>query len=193
VSPSPNQTLVVNVPPDVVDRLTPHASSGLSQPWATIIAAVIALAAATIAYMGVRAQVRATASQAAATREAEERQAVRLERVRLLSDALEASNEVQRTVTDARSAVMQRARENVSADVYKGPKDQFLYAIAKATLAKDLLKISGLRTAADAVDLFDGAAINYANNRTGTVEEVRSARENMLRVFADQRVAPPTT
>jgi hypothetical protein len=112
----------VNIPADVVDRLTPHTQSGLSQPWATIIAAAIALFAAFFAYMGIRTHVRAAASQAAATREAEERREARSERVQLLSDALDASNEVQRTVTDARSAAARQSRVNVSADVFKRPR-----------------------------------------------------------------------
>jgi hypothetical protein len=54
---------MVNLPVDVVNRLAPH-ESGLSQAWATIIAALIAVAAALIAVWGVTRQIRADARTA---------------------------------------------------------------------------------------------------------------------------------
>ena len=62
-APSPTQTVVVNLPPDVVNKLSPH-ESGLPQSWATIIAADIAVSAALIALAGVWWQIRSAAREA---------------------------------------------------------------------------------------------------------------------------------
>ena len=49
--------MLVNLPPDVVSKLSPH-ESGLPQAWATIIGACIVVVAALIALGGVRWQIR---------------------------------------------------------------------------------------------------------------------------------------
>jgi hypothetical protein len=60
--PSPTQTVVVNLPPDVVNKLSPH-ESGLPQSWATIVAASIAVAAALLAFWSVSRQINAAARE----------------------------------------------------------------------------------------------------------------------------------
>ncbi|MBJ7287996.1 hypothetical protein [Williamsia sp.] len=59
---SPPQTVEIHLPRDVVDKLAPKQSPdiwlGLTQPWATILAACIALIAALIAFGGVWWQIR---------------------------------------------------------------------------------------------------------------------------------------
>jgi hypothetical protein len=65
--PLPTQTVVVNLPTDVVNKLSPH-ESGLPQSWATIIAACIAIAAALLALWGVSRQIRADSRTARQSR-----------------------------------------------------------------------------------------------------------------------------
>jgi alkanesulfonate monooxygenase SsuD/methylene tetrahydromethanopterin reductase-like flavin-dependent oxidoreductase (luciferase family) len=73
VAPS-TQTVMVNLPPEVVDKLSPH-QSGLPQSWATIIAAFIAVVAALIALGGVWWQIRSAAREAANDRAAAAKEA----------------------------------------------------------------------------------------------------------------------
>ncbi|WP_441963516.1 hypothetical protein [Mycolicibacterium houstonense] len=61
-APPPTQTVIVNLPADIVDKLSPH-ESGLSTPWATIIAACITVLAAGVALFGIWWQIRAAAEQ----------------------------------------------------------------------------------------------------------------------------------
>jgi hypothetical protein len=63
---SPTQTVMINLPTDVVNKLSPH-EGGLPQSWATIIAAGIAVFAALIALGGVWWQIRSTAREARPT------------------------------------------------------------------------------------------------------------------------------
>jgi hypothetical protein len=57
-TPSPSSTVLVQLPADVLDRLSPH-ESWPSQSWATIIGACIAVLAALLAVWGVLRQIRA--------------------------------------------------------------------------------------------------------------------------------------
>ena len=57
------QTVVVNVPPDLVDKFAPH---GLTGPWATLIAAAVALIGAAIAFWAVNRQIKANGKAVAA-------------------------------------------------------------------------------------------------------------------------------
>lgn len=68
--PSPTQTVLVNLPPDVVKHLSPHVS-GPTAAWATIIAAGIAVCGAVIAFLGVAWQVRTAANNAREERKAD--------------------------------------------------------------------------------------------------------------------------
>jgi hypothetical protein len=85
--PSPTQTVVVNLPPDVVNKLSPH-ESGLPQSWATIIAATIAVLAALIALAGVSWQVRSAAAEARKDRESDARLARQQHVVERMAEAI---------------------------------------------------------------------------------------------------------
>jgi hypothetical protein len=60
--PSPNpptQTVVVNIPPELVDKFAPHGPSWLTGPSATLIAGLLALIGAGIAFCAVHRQINA--------------------------------------------------------------------------------------------------------------------------------------
>lgn len=63
---------MINLPPDVVNKLSPH-ESGLPQSWATIIAAGFVVLAALIAFVGVSRQIRSAATEARKNRESDAR------------------------------------------------------------------------------------------------------------------------
>ncbi|WP_058037055.1 hypothetical protein [Rhodococcus sp. KB6] len=56
--PEPSATIPISNVPQIVIENLPPTSSGLSQPWATVIAGLLAIAAATIAYFGIRHQAK---------------------------------------------------------------------------------------------------------------------------------------
>ncbi|WP_156767121.1 hypothetical protein [Mycobacterium sp. E796] len=61
-TPSPTQTVVVNVPPDVVGKFAPHDDlAWINGPTATLIAGLLALIGAGIAFWAVNRQIRSNA------------------------------------------------------------------------------------------------------------------------------------
>jgi hypothetical protein len=79
--------VVVNLPPDVVNKLPPH-ESGLPQSWATIIAASVAVLAALIAFAGVSWQIRSAAKEARSDRESDARLARQEHLVERMAEAI---------------------------------------------------------------------------------------------------------
>jgi hypothetical protein len=84
----------VNLPPDVVDKLSPH-ESGLPQSWAIIIAACIAVVAALIALGGVRWQIRSAATEARKNRIADNRLARQAQLVERMADGFALTRSLQ--------------------------------------------------------------------------------------------------
>ncbi|MCV7346078.1 hypothetical protein [Mycolicibacterium rhodesiae] len=69
-TPTPTQVVIVNLPSDVLDKLSPH-ETGLPISWATIIAACITVLAALVALAGIWWQIRAAARESRSNRVAD--------------------------------------------------------------------------------------------------------------------------
>ena len=155
VAPSSGGTFVVELPPEVIETFKPAAESGLTQPIATIVAAIIALTAAGIAYLGIRAQVKGSQRESEKTRSAETARARRSERVQLISDSLDAARQSLRAAQlffQNRKNMRTTPRANVSGDVIRRPREELDAAIAKSALARDMLEIHDFTKQAEAMD-----------------------------------------
>ena len=150
--------VVVTVDPEVLDRLIPDSSGfELTQPWATVLAAVFAVFAAFLAWKSVRRQVEAAATQGGAdrenaetiareNREAEKRRHEQAERVQVASTAITQSLTVYR---HASVANMRRVEKEPQANI-DVMDDLFFDAWSEATLTAELLELHGLPRSAKA-------------------------------------------
>jgi hypothetical protein len=86
--------VLINLPPDVVDKLSPH-QTGLSGAWATIIAASIAVVAALIALCGVWWQIRSAAKEARKNRLADAQLARQAQLVERMAEAITVTRSMQ--------------------------------------------------------------------------------------------------
>ena len=82
--PPPTQPVLVNFPPELVDKFAPH---GLTGPAATLIAALVAIGAAVIAFIAVNRQITANASAVSAQIAADRSERRRAERLDLAAAA----------------------------------------------------------------------------------------------------------
>lgn len=89
--------------PQVIIQNIPEASSGLSQPWATVIAGTLAILAACIAYVGIRHQVKNAKEQF------HEQVRVDDERVRKQRQADDQRAQAQRQADDQRAQAQRKA------------------------------------------------------------------------------------
>jgi hypothetical protein len=80
--PTPPQRIIVDFPTDVIDKLTAHDPMWWVSPTITLLAAVIALGAAVLAWRGLRGQIRA-----------ENRRARRSERLDIVSSVIRSVHE----------------------------------------------------------------------------------------------------
>lgn len=81
----------VTIPPDLLERLTPTVQSGifgLTQPTATICAALIAVVAAIIAYRGVLKQIRSARDNVAWQMDVDREMDLRERKYRVINDGL---------------------------------------------------------------------------------------------------------
>jgi hypothetical protein len=85
-APAPTQTVVVNIPPELVDRFAPHGP-WLTGPIATLIAAAVALLAAGIAFWAVNRQMSGNAASITKQIDAGRAQQRRAERLDLVAEA----------------------------------------------------------------------------------------------------------
>lgn len=162
----PTETVVVTIPPEVLDRLTPH-EGWFTQPVATVCAAAIALAAAAFAWNGVRRQIRGTALQAKRERQL---------------DAL----------TDAAKSSLGLLEAAGSANFIGGPSAEvsveitstYASALAEARLGHDKLVLGHLSKSAEAMDSFITFATEVANARA-PVANLGSIRRRLLETFAE--------
>ncbi|GAA3532456.1 hypothetical protein [Mycolicibacterium helvum] len=86
-TPTPTQVVIVNLPSDVVDKLSPH-ETGLPISWATIIAACITVLAAFIALGGIWWQIRAAAKDSRSNRVADAKLARQSQLAERMAEAL---------------------------------------------------------------------------------------------------------
>jgi hypothetical protein len=84
--PPPTQHVLVNFPPELVDKFTPHGPAWLTGPVATLLAAFVALVAAGIAFSAVSRQINANARVVAAQIAADRSERRRAERIDLATD-----------------------------------------------------------------------------------------------------------
>jgi hypothetical protein len=177
-TPSPNQTFVVTTPPDVleklsdvVEKLAPH-ESGLSQPWATVLAAFLAILAAGVAYLGVLNQVRGTARQAQEERSDKARKDLRAECFRLLHSVSD------QTLTVERDAFALSSVKLGNQDVTHQQND-LNQKYFEVMLLRDELTINNLTKSADELLRFIQQA-NAAEHGNATPEAVENRRSTML-------------
>jgi hypothetical protein len=199
----------VTIPHDLLEKLAPH-QSGLSQAWATIIAAVIALVAAGLAVFGVwlrmnadvkdaqrtrradaaraRHDRRAQADVARQNRFAEAEKARHADRIRLLAEAAELSQsmwDVAYELTGRRS----RCEDTGDRDL------QFHEQFMKATLTIAMLHIHGLPKSATSLTRFIQAAsvLAYSAEKdpADAADAATRARADMLREFIGEVALNP--
>jgi len=165
-------TVVVNIPPELVNRLNPPLSFP-SPGWATIIAALIALCAAGIAFCGVMMQVRATAREQQRNREADIRRAQRIERAELLVQAAREANEL----WDA--FVLRDIRPDEATKKLEKASDA-------ATLTTELLRLAGLPKSADALTELSGEVLEAWRDPTAGVTQMC----DVVEIFRDELANP---
>lgn len=185
--PSPTQTVVVNLPPEVIEKLAPHTGIDLTQPWATVIAAFIALGAAFLALRNIKIQVQADAAIARANREAEEDRAHLEERVRLLAEALNhGSNIFQIAVGWAEEW---DERNEISFETNRRYQEN----LARAQFAYDMLLVRGLTDSAEALSAYLQECEKVRMNEIkADSEEMQVTREHMLSTFRRSAERPHT-
>lgn len=160
--PAPaTQTVVVQLPPEVVKHFAPP-SDGLSQATATIIAALIAVVAAGIAFGGVIYQVRATARGQQKDRDDENRRQRWTERSQLLADAAAAATAIQDSFYRAIASPEDADNCNTFAGKYRD-----------AELLGNRLKVVDLRNSAKALDVFLNTALDkFGSDRFSELSEM---------------------
>ncbi len=94
----------VTIPPDLLDRLTPADPGWFTQPVATLIAALLALLAARIAWRGVQNQIHATADNVERQISAEHARHRRTERVAALVVTVELGERSHQALREATKA-----------------------------------------------------------------------------------------
>ncbi|GAA4297599.1 hypothetical protein [Mycobacterium paraffinicum] len=132
---SPTQTVIVNLPPDVIDKLSPH-ETGLPQSWATIIAACIAVAAAAIALLGVWWQIRSAAREARNDRAAD----VRLTRQTQLAEHMAEAIQLGRSLQDLISSNRGNLR-----DWAEAPRNAFNEQTQRARALSSIIFLLGAK------------------------------------------------
>ena len=170
----PTQTVVVTVPPD---------GGWLTQPWATVVAASIALAAAYFAWKGVQRRVNAAAEEGIKNRKAEDKRSRLAEQIRVLGEA----------VRDTEIACDAAAQINAHGGS-KSPEelaDRFTEHFTKSSLARDMLLVMGLQKSAHALDDVLAVSIDCAELKA-TPQNVRARRFDMLKVFSEESHAQTT-
>ncbi|WP_131726924.1 MULTISPECIES: hypothetical protein [Mycobacteroides] len=190
-SPSPTQAIVVNIPPEVLDRMAPHETL-LSQPVATVIAATIALAAAAIALIGVRIQIssaaresqrdrraafararsdrRAEAELARQSRQSELELARNIERQKIVDRAVELTHSVNAMSFFGRGGSNRRP-EFVS---------EYQQKCMEALLLRDQMLVADMHRGATAMREFLIAADGQYNNGDPDAETVGNLRIKVL-------------
>ncbi|MEN4396758.1 hypothetical protein ACNQR7_03510 [Mycolicibacterium senegalense] len=156
----------MNIPPNLLDKLSPSPTGGLPQSWATVIAACIAVIAAGIAFYGVWYQVRANTRQQNANREVDvrlareqmksqadlareerlaEAEGVRqAERISLVRDVAELSNQA---ITDITFAVHERINDKLT----DATQQQLLNTVRRMQLDAEMMRVLGLSKARSAL------------------------------------------
>jgi hypothetical protein len=193
---SPTQTIVVTVPTDTLDKLAPH-QSGLPQSWATIIAALIAVAAACIAFSGVLLQIRATAAQAEANRHAdaelarEERHAQaaaarRGERIKLVREATDLT---QTAFNHAIGLAVEPESKTSGQDV-----SNLMEAVYRGFLTRDMMLLVGLRKSAAGLNMYmEGLRDTVEAPNIEDVMKVAETRSDLLQLFVEELEADGLT
>ena len=178
----------------MLENLTPHPT-GLTQPWATVIAACIALAAALVAWKSVKSTIKAAADEgklarqsdkdiARENREAEDRRLLEAERARLLADAL---HHGQRMFVRAAGVRGQKQTGHSDTDTTL----QYNESSTQALVARDMMVVRGLNESADAYLDFVKAVQRYAgNNPQWDVGEVQALRDKVLAAFRRAAASP---
>lgn len=180
-SPTHDPTQVVlNLPPEVIDRLTNTDHSWFTQPIATVCAAVIALGAAIVAWLGIRHQANAEDTR--------DRKTARLD---LLSDALTAATEYL-TATVLRKAAKEKAQSLPKMGVESSAALSARYEAAgtAALLARHKLEvIGGVKSSADAMGAFLGKVADYHRDSTDMESVTRVQKEMHVAFEKDSKNA----
>jgi len=100
--PSPTQTVVVNLPPELVHKLSEPSSFFWLTPLATVLAGLLALAGAAVAYRAVKRQINANAQNVQDQIDASTRD---------VRDQIEANTRTVQDQIDAAAAEQQKNRE----------------------------------------------------------------------------------
>lgn len=156
--------MIVNLPPEIVERLNP-VESFPSPAWATIIAAGIAVTAALIAFIGVMMQIRATEREHERQRSADLARQRRAERGVILTRAASEANEMWDAYT--------------LRDLEPGRADKKLEkAFNAATLTVELLRLADLPGSAAALSKLIDAILAAWKDPTKTVPRMETLIES---------------
>lgn len=183
---SPTQTIVVNLPPEVIDKLGPHQSPWLTQPIATVVAATIALLAAAIAYHGLRSQLGATAAEARKDRDA----AAELARKARRAELELVRNAQRQTLIDTAVTLL----HGVHAASFGGPEKaadpvsrrEFDSGIVEAYVVVERMRVSGLERSADAFMNFLRASIRRFESGEPSSDEILEYRNGFFETLRDE-------
>jgi hypothetical protein len=177
----PTQT-VVNLAPDVLNKLSPH-ETGLPQSWATIIAACIAVTAALLALCGVSRQIAAIAREGQQNRAADarmRREAVFIER---MAQALELSNRFGRALLSHR---------NVPSDQWNRV-DVVAYAdmLAEGKLLASMLRLLGAQASSKSMVAYLNRIADIAKDPASEGPKETEVATDLLFTLRDELAPPP--
>ncbi|OZC78007.1 hypothetical protein CH251_04960 [Rhodococcus sp. 06-462-5] len=161
----------VTIPSELLDRLVPPDPGLLTQPVATIIAALIALLAARIAWRGVQKQIHSTAQNVERQISAEHARHRRTERVTALAVTVELA---ERSHQAAREAAKARTRGTADEITACSQRLQELHDERKVMLAR--LQLLGMESSFGAFATFH-LAINKTARSLGKPDFLQKATE----------------
>lgn len=165
----PPTTVIVNLPPEIVERLNP-VETFPSPAWATIIAAGIAVAAALVAFGGVILQIRANAREQARGRAAEHARARRADQSRIVAQAA-------RDASDMWDFFAAHSAGKSTAE------DKFAEMFDRATLSVELLRLEGLPKSAEMLSELSGEILDALR---GNGDVGVTVMEAVIEVFREE-------
>jgi hypothetical protein len=173
-TPSPTQTVMVNLPADVVNRLTPH-ESGLSQAWATIIAALIAVAAALIALWGVTRQIRADARTARQDRV-----------VSHMTRAIDVTNKMLLVLlTDHRGVPVSKWPD--------ADRNAFTKSVDEGYVLGPMLTLLGAQNSGNRLHVFLHRAVAFAESPASDGRDLTALANEAVKAMQDELASPDTS
>jgi hypothetical protein len=193
---SPDQTIVVTVSPDVTQHLAPqHNDDGgwLTQPWATVVAALIALAAAGMAWKGVLKTVASAATEsektrtsaesiASAARDAEEKRIRHGQQLELLARA------VPLTLQLFQDAFVMNSHLKKGEEIPAARQNSYFDNWVAASILQEMLDLHGLvRSAAAIADfIYRAMDLSRSSEAEAPPEKLSEVRKRMLQVFRNE-------